>query len=144
VFVPCLNTSGIDATGKISFLHSRPLSSTPGPGRRAPSRPRIVRIPIFHEGTFHAILRAALRAGNCLRRGGAYWEPFQVGPRFGLYYRCRYDLAWIQHRVADYEFFFYSRLLLGHCASDGSLRPRSRLRRGPGGAYRRCEEAERR
>ncbi len=104
---------------------------------------RIVRVPIYHEGTFRAVVIAAKRAAGCLRRGGEYWEPLQVGRGFGLYYRSPYDLTWIQDRVEDYEFFFYGRLLHGHCGRDGSLRPRTRLLRGPAGVYRRSDQAKR-
>jgi hypothetical protein len=97
---------------------------------------RIVRVPIYHEGTFRAVVGAAERATGCLRRGGEYWEPLKVGRGFGLYHRVPYDLAWIQDRVEDYEFFFYRRLLQGHYGRDGSFRPRTRLLRAPAGGYR--------
>lgn len=88
----------------------------------------MVRVPIFHEGTFRAIVRVALRAGRCFRYADDYWEPLYTGRRFALYCRSSFSLAWIQQRVASYEFFLYSRLLHGHCGRDGVLRPRSRPR----------------
>jgi len=103
---------------------------------------RIVRVPVFHEGTFRAIVAAARRAGRCLRRGGEYWQPIEAGRSSGVYCRAAYDLTWIQQRVEAYELFFYRRLLQGHCGRDGAFRRRTRLLRGPTGAYRRSEEVE--
>ncbi len=102
---------------------------------------RIVRVSVFHEGTFRAIVRAAGRAGRCLRLGGEYWEPIEAGERSGVYCRAAYDLTWIQERVDEYERFFYSRLLWAHCGPDGALRARTTLVRGGTGAYRRAGEA---
>lgn len=113
--------------------------------RRSPlqgrSGARIVRVPVFHEGTFRAIVSAARRGGRCLRRGGEYWEPIQAGRKSGVYCRAAYDLKWIQERVDEYEHFFYSRLLWGHFGPDGGLRARATLVRGGSGAYRRSSEA---
>ncbi len=105
---------------------------------------RIVRVPIYHEGTFRAVLLAALRARRCLRHGGRYWEPIEARRGFGLYCRATYDLTWIQQRVEGYELFFYTRLLQCHFSRDGTFRSRTRLLRGPSGAYRRSEQVERR
>ena len=102
---------------------------------------RIVRVPVFHEGTFRAIVRAARRGGRCLRRCGEYWEPIEAGRRSGVYCRAAYDLTWIQERVDEYERFFYSRMLWAHCGPDGTLRARATLVRGGTGAYRRSGEA---
>jgi len=99
-----------------------------------------MRVPIYHEGTFRAVLLAVLRAGRCLRYGGRYWEAIETRRGFGLYCRAAYDLTWIQQRVEGYELFFYARLLQGHCGRDGTFRPRTRLLRIPGGTYRRSEE----
>lgn len=113
--------------------------------RRSPlsarSGARIVSVPVFHEGTFRAIVAAARRAGRCLRRGGEYWEPIEAGRRSGVYCRAAYDLAWIQERVDEYEQFFYGRMLGAHCGPDGALRARATLVRGGTGAYRRAGEA---
>ena len=115
-------------------------------GRPSPSRPtdrgrRIVRVPVFHEGTFRAIVRAATRARRCTRYDGDYWELLSTGRHSSMYRRSQYDLAWIQQRVADYEFFLYRRLLSTYCARDGNLRPHAKLRRGGGGAYRPSAQA---
>ncbi len=114
--------------------------------RPSPSRPtdrgqRIVRVPVFHEGTFRAIVRAAATARRCIRYHGDYWEPLSTGRQSAMYRRSQHDLAWIQQRVADYEFFLYRRLLSTYCARDGNLRPHAKLRRGGGGAYRPSAQA---
>ena len=96
---------------------------------------RIVRVPVFHEGTFRALVKQALRGQRCFRYARGYWEPFITGRRFGIYRRAPDGLACIQERVEHYEFFLYSRLLTHHCGQDGALRPRSSLRRRVGGAY---------
>ena len=111
--------------------------------RQARGGVRIVRVPVFHEGTFRGIVAAALRAGRCLRRGGEYWQPIEAGRSSGVYCRAVYDLTWIQERVDDYEHYFYGRLLWAHCGPDGALRPRARLVRGGTGAYRRAGETGR-
>jgi len=97
---------------------------------------KTVRVPIFHEGTFTGILRAALRARTCLRYRGGYWYPIASGRGYHLYRRAPSPLPWIQERVDDYEWFVYSRMLQGHIGEDGMLRPRSRLVRTATGAYR--------
>ena len=115
-------------------------------GRPTPSRltnrgQRIVRVPVFYEGTFRAIVRAATAARACIRYDGEYWEPLRTGRHSAIYRRSPYDLAWIQQRVADYEFSLYRRLLGTRCARDGNLRPHAKLRRRGGGAYRPSAQA---
>ena len=105
---------------------------------------RMLHVPLFHEGTFRAIVRAALGAQRCVRYAGEYWEPVVTGRQFAVYRRAQYSLAWIQERVEDYEFFFYRRLLHSHCGRDGALRPRSRLLRRASGAYGSFEDRARR
>jgi len=98
--------------------------------------PRIVRVPIYHEATFHAILSAANQAQSCLCYRGESWEPVEMGRSFSLYRLAPTGLRRIQERVDRYELFFYSRLLEERFGSDGVLRPATRLRRGPNGALR--------
>ncbi|GAG09173.1 unnamed protein product [marine sediment metagenome] len=100
----------------------------------------MIHIPVFHEGTFRAMVLAARHGLGCFRHRGRYWEPVAAGRRFGLYREGPDWLAWIQERAEDYEIFFYSRLLHGHCGRDGIVRPRAHLRRARGGAYRRSDE----
>jgi len=97
---------------------------------------RIVRVPIYHEGTFRAIVSAATAVNSCLSYGGASWEPIEESRSFGLYRLAPTGLRCIQERVETYEIFFYSRLLEEQCGADGILRPRTRLRRGQNGALR--------
>jgi hypothetical protein len=105
--------------------------------------PRLVKVPVCHEGTFQAILTAALRGSRRLQYAGGYWDPVVRRRGFGLYRRSECDLAWIQQRVEEYELFFYGRLLQRCCARDGVLRPRARVLRGADGAYRRADEVQR-
>jgi hypothetical protein len=95
-----------------------------------------VRVPIFHEGTFRALVSAAAQGQGCLRYRGDYWEPIEIGYKFSFYRRTGLSLACLQQRIESYELYFYSQLLNGRFGSDGVLRPHSRLRRGPDGAYR--------
>jgi len=127
-----------------SFWKSRECRCGPRKLAQRTTPARIVRVPVFHEGTFRALLLAALRAGRCVRHAGAYWQPIHAGHKLGVYSRATYDLTWIQERVDDYERFFYSRLLQAQCGPDDLLRPRTKLVRGAAGAYRRVGEAPRR
>jgi hypothetical protein len=95
-----------------------------------------VRVPIFHEGTFRALVSAAAHGQQCLRYRGDYWEPVEIGYKFSFYRRTGLNLACLLHRIETYELYFYSRLLSGRFSADGAFRPYSRLRRGPSGAYR--------
>jgi hypothetical protein len=97
---------------------------------------RIIRVPVFHEGTFQAIVAAACRAGSCITHRGGCWELIEGGRSFAFYRRAPFTLDWIQDRVEDYEFHFYSQLLHGHVGRDGLLRPHARVSRTASGAYR--------
>ena len=99
---------------------------------------RILRVPIYHEGTFRAIVSAATTTGVCLSYAGESWEPVEESDEFGVYRPARDGggLSLIQERVESYELFFYSRLLEGQCGTDGVLRRRTQLRRGPNRALR--------
>ena len=99
-------------------------------------RVRIVKVPIFHEGTFRALVSAALHGQQCLRHRGDYWEPVETGYKFSFYRRTGISLANLQQRIETYELYFYNQLLSGHFGSDGALRPHSRLRRSRDGVYR--------
>lgn len=94
----------------------------------------ITRVPIYHEGTFQAIVSAAQRARARRRYQGRWWLPLEEEPGFGLYRPSEEDLRMIQERVESYEFSFYSRLLQTSCGSDGAFRPHTQLRRAPSGA----------
>lgn len=109
-----------------------PVSARP---RRAP-RARIVRVPIFHQGTFQAILAAVWQSGPCLRYRGQSWEPIEQGRGFGFYRRAPFGLGWIEERVEQYEFHLYHRLLQEEFGRDGLLRARTQFRLGPNGARR--------
>ena len=101
--------------------------------------PRIMRVPVYHEGTFWAIISEATRAGVCLSYGGESWEPMEESDEFGLYRKARGSggLPFIRERVESYELFLYSRLLGERCGADGVLRPRTtQLHRGPNRALR--------
>lgn len=95
---------------------------------------RIMRVPIYHEGTFQAIVSAATRTSSCLSYAGESWEPIEESRSFGLYRLAPAGLPCIQDRVEAYELFFYRHLLERQCGADGVLRPRTQLRRGPNGA----------
>jgi hypothetical protein len=97
---------------------------------------RIVRVPVFHEGTFETILRIAQEASRCLPYKGCYWRPLHRGRRFAIFTRAPFDLEWVQQRVEDYEFYIYSLLASGHYGADGHLKPRSHLHRSRTGVYR--------
>lgn len=95
---------------------------------------RIRKVPIYHEGTFQAIVSTAHSAGPCLSYRGESWQPIEESPSFGLYLPAAARLRLIQERVDSYEFHFYSRLLQSHFGQDGTLRPHTQLRRAPNGA----------
>ena len=97
---------------------------------------RIVRVPVFDEGTFQSIVRVARHGGRCVRYQGQDWMPVEQGRRFAIYRRVPSRLAWIQQRVDDYELYLYRSLAVGHYGRDGQLRPRSRVRIGPTGVFR--------
>jgi len=97
---------------------------------------KIVRVPIFHEGTYRAIVRVALRGARCLHYREQYWWPMASGRGYCLFRRMASPLPLIQESVDDYEWFVYSRMLQGQIGEDGVLRPRSRLFRAASGAYR--------
>jgi hypothetical protein len=97
---------------------------------------RIVRVPIYHEGTFRAIVSTALSSGSCVSYAGESWEPIEESGAFGVYRLAPAALPLMQERIENYEDFFYSRLLEGWCGTDGVMRPRTRLRRGPNRALR--------
>ena len=97
---------------------------------------RIVRIKVFHEGTFRALLHVAESGAGLFRYRGRTWRPIKRGYRFRFYRRAPDPLLWIQQRVEAYEFSVFSRLLAGHCGRDGVIRPHTRLIQGPSGAHR--------
>jgi hypothetical protein len=97
---------------------------------------RIVKVPIYHEGTFQAIVSTATQAGSCVCYAGQSWEPVEESGEFGVYQLTPGGLSLIRDRVENYELFLYSRLLEGQCGTDGVLRPRTRLRRGSNRALR--------
>ena len=98
---------------------------------------RIVRVKVFHQGTFESLLAAALEADQCLRYRGCYYQRVAGGHRAAIYRRSPHGLAWIQDRVDDYEFALFSRLLAGHCDRSGAVRLRTTgLVRQSNGAYR--------
>jgi hypothetical protein len=102
---------------------------------------RLIRVTVYHEGTFRAIVRAALEGIGCFHHDGRFWQPVESGRGCEIYRRAPDYLDWLQQRVEDYEHFFYTRLIHDHCGQDGVLRPRAQLRRGRCGAYRRSEQA---
>ena len=102
---------------------------------------RMIRVAVYHEGTFRAIVRTALRGLGCFPHGGRLWVPLESGRGYAIYRRGPDCLDWLRQRVEDYEQFFYTRLLHGHCGADGILRPHTQLHRAGGRAYRRSEEA---
>lgn len=98
---------------------------------------RIVRHPIFHQGTFEKILKALQQASLCHRAAGTYWEPVFRHNGVRIYRRAEYDLEWLQERVEEYEHYLYRSLAMGFCGKDGLLRPRTRnVTRAPGGGFR--------
>ena len=97
---------------------------------------RIVRVPVFHEGTFHAVLSAAQRAESCRTYRGESWEPIEETPRFGIYRRAPVGLEAVRERVETYEHAFYSRLLQERYGADGVLRPRTQVARARNGVLR--------
>jgi len=103
---------------------------------------RIARVPVFHEGTFRALLLTALHGLRYFRYRGRFWQPVEVRRGFALYRQAPDWLACLQQRVEEYEFFVYSQLLYGHCGRDGILRPCTHLRRGSNGAYRQGDDTE--
>jgi len=105
---------------------------------------RIVRVPVFHEGTFWSLVRAACTSSRCLRHGRE--RRARVASNLAGVTADRpadYTLACFQERVEEYELFLYRQLLEGCVGRDGSLRPRSHLRQGPGGVYRPTPRAAR-
>jgi len=117
----------------------------PSQTRSSPPRPRparIARVPVFHEGTFRALLLSALEGLACFRHRGRFWQPLEVGRGFGLYQQAPDPLSVLQQRVEEYEVFFYSRLLDSHCGPDGIFRPRTHLARTADGALRPSHESE--
>jgi hypothetical protein len=104
---------------------------------------RIVRIRVLHEGTFWSLVRAACESERCLRHEGRYWVQVAGGNGLAAYRPANCSLGWFQERVEEYEVFLYRQLLEGHVGRDGRLRPHSRLRQGPGGAYRPTPRAAR-
>ena len=100
--------------------------------------PRIIRVPVYHEGTFRAIISEATRAGVYLSYRGKSWEPVEESDGFGIYRAVRGSdgLPVIRERVETYELFLYSRLLGEQCGADGVLRPRTHLCRGTNRALR--------
>ena len=111
----------------------------PSPVRSLPPRAtaaRIVRVPIFHEGTFRTLLLAACEGLCCFRHRHRFWHPLEVGEGFGLYCLVPDPLSILQQRVEEYEFFIYSQLLNGCCGADEVLRPRTHLCRARNGACR--------
>jgi len=97
---------------------------------------RIVKVPIYHEGTFRAIVSSACQAVPCLAYRGESWQAIEESRSFSVYRPAATGLRRIQERVENYELYFYSRLLEDRVGSDGILRPRTHLRRGPNGALR--------
>ena len=97
---------------------------------------RIVRIKVFHQGTFEALVEAAQGAGRCLQHRGQHYERIAGGARLAIYRRSPHGLNWIRDRVEDYEFGLFLRLLSGSCGRDGFIRRHASVARGPNGAYR--------
>lgn len=97
---------------------------------------RILRIPVFHEGTFQAIVAGARRAQACISYAGTLWEPVEQEGAFVLYCRTSFDPGLILERLAHYEYHLYRRLLHEHSGPDGMLRPHTHLIRGADGTYR--------
>ncbi len=98
---------------------------------------RIVRHPIYHQGTFEKILRCLGQASLCHRAAGRYWEPVYRLDGVRIYRRAEHDLEWLQERIEEYDNHLYRSLAGGFCDKDGLLRPRTRnVFRSPGGGFR--------
>jgi hypothetical protein len=99
------------------------------------TRRRIIPTPIYHRGAFTSLLRTVEDAQGCFRYRGRWWRPVLEGRRCSICLPAPDYLASLRQRVESYEFSFYRLLAIGHVGRDGVLRPRTRLRRTPAGAY---------
>lgn len=97
----------------------------------------ITRVRIYHEGTFHALVRTARQALDRAPSGRHRWElvAHEQGVRI---YRRRVEpeLEYLRDRVDSYERYFYGRLAEGHVGADGRLRPRTADVTKRAGTYR--------
>jgi len=86
---------------------------------------RIVRVSVYHAGTFRAMLEVLREAEATVSYRGQYYRLLDQEGGVALYQRIFHPLHWLRMRVADYEAYMAARLAQGVIGEDGVLRART-------------------